>query len=145
MSWGRQRWLQSLRTHYGKPELCRVLYVLPSAKIRALGKEVFAESRSRQSMTLGKEPLCRVPDTRRSLTLGKEALCRVPGTRQRLTVVHTVSLCRVSLEDTRQRGSLPSVKFGTRERFFFYFFASKLFCTYFALYFEIYVKIWHKS
>jgi hypothetical protein len=44
---------------------------LPSAFCRALGKEGFVESRTRQNSTLGNEPLYRVQDTRHRTTLGK--------------------------------------------------------------------------
>jgi hypothetical protein len=36
-----------MKSHYRNPRLCRVLDSLPSAFCRALGKEVFAESRTR--------------------------------------------------------------------------------------------------
>ena len=98
-----------------KPELCRVLYALPSVKTR----------------TLGKEPLCRVPhlarhlcwvpDARHNLALSKDALCRVPDTRQ------TIALGK------RRRWYTPST-FAERQGkaldkafFIFYFFSSKLF------------------
>jgi hypothetical protein len=47
-------------SHYRNPRLCRVSASLPSAFCRALGKEVFAESRTQQSLALGNEPLYRV-------------------------------------------------------------------------------------
>jgi hypothetical protein len=63
--------------HYRNPALCRVPASLPSAFYRALGKEDFAESRTRQSTALGNELVYRVQDTRHRTTLGKE------GARQR--------------------------------------------------------------
>jgi hypothetical protein len=45
---------------------------LPSAFYRALGKEDFAESRTRQSTALGNELVYRVQDTRHRTTLGKD-------------------------------------------------------------------------
>jgi hypothetical protein len=67
----------SKRRHYQNPRLCRVSLSLPSAFCRALGKEGFAESRTRQSSALGNEPLYRVQDTR------QRHGCRVSNTRQR--------------------------------------------------------------
>jgi hypothetical protein len=54
---------------------------LLSAFCRALGKESFAESCTRQSSALGNEPLYRVQDTRHRTTLGKDmfAECRTLG------------------------------------------------------------------
>jgi hypothetical protein len=46
--------------HYRNPGLCRVSAALPSAFYRALGKEDFAERRTRQSPALGKELIYRV-------------------------------------------------------------------------------------
>jgi hypothetical protein len=61
-----------LDTHYRNPDLCRVPAALPSAFYRTLGKTDFAESRTRQSPTLGKDPIYRVQDTRHSQALGKD-------------------------------------------------------------------------
>jgi hypothetical protein len=58
--------------HYPNPSLCRVPGSLPSAFYRALGKEDFAESRTRQSPALGKELVYRLRDTRHRETLGKD-------------------------------------------------------------------------
>jgi hypothetical protein len=98
-----------------------VLESLPSAFYRALGKEDFAESRTRQSPALGKELVYRVQDTRHSEALGKDGsrqrsvsgrlqqtsvrLCRGPqaGTRQSRFFAE----CHIA--GTRQRESLPSV------------------------------------
>jgi hypothetical protein len=54
---------------------------LPSAFSRALGKEGFAESRTRQSSALGNEPLYRVQDTWHRSALGKDmfAECQTLG------------------------------------------------------------------
>jgi hypothetical protein len=57
--------------HYRNPGLCRVSAALLSAFYRALGKEDFAERRTRQSPALGNELVCRVQDTRHRRTLGK--------------------------------------------------------------------------
>jgi hypothetical protein len=80
--------------------LCRV------PKLRHSAKSLVAEYRTRQSMTLHKEPLCQVPSTQHSLALGSlpspshsAHLCIW----QRVTVVHTIILCRVPQADTRQR------------------------------------------
>jgi hypothetical protein len=61
---------------------------LPSAFYRALGKDGFAESRTRQSPALGKELVYRVWDTRHRETLGKDCFAErqtlgKDGTRQR--------------------------------------------------------------
>ena len=58
--------------HYQNPGLCRVSASLPSAFSRALGKEAFAERRTRQSPTLGNKLVYRVQDTRHRNTLGKD-------------------------------------------------------------------------
>jgi hypothetical protein len=63
--------------HYRNPDLCRVPNSLPSAFCRALGKDFFAESRTRQSPALGNDVVYRVQDTRYTNTLGKG------GSRQR--------------------------------------------------------------
>ena len=92
--------------------LCRV------PKLRHSAKSLVAECRIRQSMTLGKEPLCQVSSTQHSLALSSlpspshsAHLCNW----QRVTVVHTIILCRVPQADTRQNF------------FYFLFFAFKLF------------------
>jgi hypothetical protein len=74
--------------HYRNPGLYRVPAALPSAFYRALGKADFAESRTRQSPTLGKDPIYRVQDTRYSQALGKDGFAesqtlRKDGSRQR--------------------------------------------------------------
>jgi hypothetical protein len=61
---------------------------LPSAFCRALGKDGFAESRTRQIPALGNELVYRVQDTRHRRTLGKDmfAECQTlskGGARQR--------------------------------------------------------------
>jgi hypothetical protein len=58
--------------HYRNPGLCRVPEFLPSAFCRALGKDFFAESRTRQSPALGIDFVYRVQDTRYRNTLGKD-------------------------------------------------------------------------
>jgi hypothetical protein len=60
--------------HYRNPGLCRVSAVLLSAFYRALDKEYFTKSRTRQSPALGKELVYRVLDTRHIETLGKYCL-----------------------------------------------------------------------
>jgi hypothetical protein len=104
--------------HYRNPGLCRVSGTLPSAFYRALGKENFAESRTRQSPALGKEIVYRVRDTRHRETLGKGCFAERQtldkyGARQRAVSgrlqLTAVSLCRGPKAGTRQRGSSPSV------------------------------------
>jgi hypothetical protein len=106
---------------------------LSSAFYRALGKEDFAEHRTRQSPALSKELVYRVQDTRHRETLGKycfaerqtlgkdDARQRAVSGRLQLTAV---SLCRGSKAGTRQRGSLPSVFCGHSAKYIFIF----LFC-----------------
>jgi hypothetical protein len=102
--------LSTLNTssHYRNPGLCRVPAALPSAFYRALGKENFAERRTRQSPTLGKELIYRVHDTRHSQALDKDgSRQRAVSGRQSLPSVKYLalgkeSLCRVSSVDTRQ-------------------------------------------
>jgi hypothetical protein len=110
--------------HYRNPGLCRVPGSLPSAFYRALGKEHFAESRTRQSPALGKVLVYRVWDTRHREILGKDgarqravSLCRGPkaGTRQSRFFAE----CQIS--GTRQRGSLPSVFCGHSAKHIFIF------------------------
>jgi hypothetical protein len=103
--------------HYQNPGLCRVLGFLSSAFYRALGKEVFAESRTRQSPALGNELVYRVQDIRHRNTLGKG------GARQRAVNGHlkltAVSLCRGPNAGTRQRGLVSSLD--TRQSIFLCF------------------------
>jgi hypothetical protein len=61
---------------------------LPRAFYRALGKEDFAEGRTRQSPALGKELVYRVQDTRHREALGKDCFAErqtldKDGSRQR--------------------------------------------------------------
>ena len=78
---------------------------LPSAFYRALGKEDFAERRTRQSPVLGKELIYRAQDTRHIQALGKDCFAEGQalgkyGSRQRAVSgrlqLTAVSLCRVS-------------------------------------------------
>jgi hypothetical protein len=97
--------------HYRNPGLCRVPAALPSAFYQALGKEDFAERRTRQSPALGKKLIYRVQDTRHSQALDKDCFAESQtlgkdGSRQRAVSgrlqLTAVSLCRVSSIDTRQ-------------------------------------------
>jgi hypothetical protein len=108
--------------HYRNPGLCRVPGALPSAFCWALGKDIFAESHTRQSPTLGNEVVYRVQDTRYRRTLGKyffaectrqRLLCRVPNprqmrrsakSRQRPSKADGRNLCRGPAVGTQQRG-----------------------------------------
>jgi hypothetical protein len=118
--------------HYRNPGLYRVPAALPSAFYRALGKKDFAERRTRQCPTLGKELVYRVQDTRHSEALGKDCFAERQtlgknGSRQRVVSgrlqLTAVSLCRgpkactqqsrffaeCQISGTRQRVSLSSV------------------------------------
>jgi hypothetical protein len=86
---------------------------LSSVFCQALGKEAFAESRTRQSHALGNELVYRVQDTRHRNTLGNDifAECRTlgeGGSRQRAVSdrlkLTAVNLCREPRVGTRQRG-----------------------------------------
>jgi hypothetical protein len=96
-------WRRRYHPHYRNSDLYRVPGALPSAFCRALGKEAFAESRTRQSPALGNELVCRVQHTRYRNTLSKEFFteCRTLSGRLKLTAVN---LCRGSRVGTRQRG-----------------------------------------
>jgi hypothetical protein len=79
--------------HYRNPSLCQVPDALPSAFSRALGKDGFAESRTRQSLALGNEARYRVQDTRHRSALDKDmfAECQTlgkAGARQRAVSGH---------------------------------------------------------
>jgi hypothetical protein len=116
--------------HYRNPGLCRVSAALSSAFYRALGKADFAESRTRQSPTLGKDPIYRVQDTRHSQALGKDGFAESQtlgkdGSRQRAVSGRlqrtVVSLCRVSI-CTRQRTLCRVSSLDTRQSIFFFYF-----------------------
>jgi hypothetical protein len=91
--------------HYRNPGLCRVPAALPSAFYRALSKEDFAESRTRQRPALSKDLIYRVRDTRYSQALGKDCFPEsqalgTDGSGQRAVSgrlqLTAVSPCRVS-------------------------------------------------
>jgi hypothetical protein len=100
--------------HCRNPTLCRVLGALPSAFYRALskevGKEVFAECRTRQRPALSNEHVYREQDARQRNTLDKEifADCQTLG-KQRLS---TKGRQQPSIADDRYLYRAPRV--GTR-------------------------------
>jgi hypothetical protein len=125
---------------------------LPSVFCRALDKEGFAESRTRQSQALGNELIYRVQDTRHRTTLGKDmfAECQTlgkEGARQRVVSgcpktdgrqplpraedSHSAKrlLCRVPSTGHSAKNSLPSVfyRHSANHIFVFYILATKLF------------------
>jgi hypothetical protein len=130
--------------HYRNSGLCRVPRALPSAFCWALGKDSFAESRTRQSPALGNDLVYRVQDTRYRITLSKDnftecrtlskddAQQRAVSGRLKMTAVN---LCRGSkvgtrekgffvecqLDDTRQRPLYWVPFFGTRQNTFLFF------------------------
>jgi hypothetical protein len=119
-----------LRIHYRNTCLCRVPGALPSAFCRALGKEAFAESRTRQSPTLGNDHVYRVQDTRYRNTLDKDSFveCQTldkDGARQRAVSgrlkMTVVNLCRGLRVGTRQRPLYRVPFFGTRQSIFLFF------------------------
>jgi hypothetical protein len=130
---------------------------LPSAFCRALGKEGFAESRTRQSSALGNEPLYRAHDTWHRTTLGKDMFAECltlgkEGARQTAISGHPKAdgrqplpraedwhsakwlLCRVPNTGHSAKNSLPSAfyRHSTKHIFVFYILATKLFvvCSY---------------
>jgi hypothetical protein len=124
--------------HYRNPGLCRVPGSLPSAFYRALDKEYFAESRTRQSPALGKELVYRVRDTRHRGTLGKDCFAEPQalskdGARQRAISGHlhltAVSLCRVSNTWHSAKRVFTECLLWTLGKAYFYFFilTTKLF------------------
>ena len=104
--------------HYRNSALYRVPAALPSAFYRELGKANFAERRTRQSPTLGKDLIYRVQDTRHSQALGKDCFAESQtlgkdGSRQRPVSgrlqLTAVSLCRVPNIGHSAKDTLPSV------------------------------------
>jgi hypothetical protein len=143
---------------------------LLSVFYRALGKEDYVESRTRQNPALGKELVYWVRDTRHRGTLDKHCFAErqtlgKDGTRQRAVSGRlkqtAVSLCRGPKAGTRQRGffaesqisgtrqrrSLPSVFFGhsAKHIFIFLILATKLFCGMFLHYVDLHVSFWDNS
>jgi hypothetical protein len=130
--------IKTVSYHYRNLGLCRVPGSLPSAFYRALGKEDFAESRTRQSPALGKELVYRVRDTRHKEALGKYCFAErqtlgKDGVRQRAVSgrlqLMAVSLYRGPKAGTRQRVSLSSVisEHSAKYIFIFFILATKLF------------------
>jgi hypothetical protein len=143
-----------------------VLGPLPSAFCRALGKDSYAESRTRQSPALGNDLVYRVQDTRYIITLGKDNFteCRTlgkDGARQRAISgrpkMTTVNLCRGSKADTRQRGFFVGCQLDdTRQKplyrvpflalgkvhFYFFNFGNQTFCGMFLHYVDLHVPFW---
>jgi hypothetical protein len=151
--------------HYRNPGLCRVLVSLPSAFCRALGKEGFAESHTRQSPALGNELVYRVQDTQHRRTLGKDmfAECQTlgkGGARQRaVNIRHKADdrqplpraegwysakrlLCQVSHIWHSAKNSLPSVFSGHSAKHIFIFldFDHQTFCGMFLHYVDLHVS-----
>jgi hypothetical protein len=140
--------------------------LLPSAFCRALGKDAFAESRTRQSPAFGNDLVYRVQDTRYRITLGKDSFaeCRTlgkDGARQRAVSdrlkVTVVNLCRGPKVGTRQRGFFAECQsadtrqrplyrvsfFGTRQSIFYVFnFGNQTFCGMFLHYVDLHVPSW---
>jgi hypothetical protein len=140
---------------------------LPSSFYRALDKEGFAESRTRQSPALGKELVYQVRDTRHRETLGKDCFAErqtlgKDGARQRavsgrlqLMVVslyrgpkagtrQSIFFAECQISGTRQRGSLPSVfcYHSTKHIFNFFYFGHQTFCGMFLHYVDLHVPFW---
>jgi hypothetical protein len=121
-----RRWI----SHYRNPRLCRVSDSLPSVFCRTLGKEGFAESRTRQSSALGNEPLYRVQDPRHSTALGKTCLPSVKhsakkalgkGPSAAVLKLTVVTLCREPRTGTRPRRLCRVASIDTRQTIFLFF------------------------
>ena len=87
--------------HYGKHVICRVQKSLPSAKFRALGKDL----------------LCRAPHSAKYGTW-QRGLCRVPGTRQRPALGKGRHSAKIGRGLTASSGVLfaECPPFGTRQK-----------------------------
>jgi hypothetical protein len=113
---------------------CRVLDALPSAFYRALGKDVFAECRTRQSPALGNVSVYREQDSRHRNTslpsaehsANVDARQRAVSNRPKLTVVIFAGRQASALG---KETSLLSVRRETLDKvhFLFSFFPTKLF------------------
>jgi hypothetical protein len=143
--------------HYRNPRLCRVSTSLSSAFCRALGKEVFAECRTRQSLALGNETLYRAQDTRHRTTLGKDMFVECQTLGKESPRKRAVSICRALGTGTRQRGFFAECRIlGTRQRrlcrvssidtrqtiFCFLHFGYQTFCGMFLHYVDLHVPFW---
>jgi hypothetical protein len=139
---------------------------LPSAFCRALSKEGFAESRTRQSSALGNEPLYRAQDARHRTTLGKDMFAECltldkEGARQtavsdrpkadgrqplpRAEDWHSAKwlLCRVSNTGHSQRTLYRVPSIDTRQSIFcFLHFGHQTFCGMFLHYVDLHVPFW---
>jgi hypothetical protein len=140
---------------------------LSSAFCRVLGKDSFAESRTRQSPALGNDLVYRVQGTRYRITLGKDNFteCRTlgkDGARQRAVSgrlkMTAVNLCRGSKVGTRQRGffaecqlddtrqrplyRVPFLALGKVHFYFFFNFGNQTFCGMFLHYVDLHVPFW---
>jgi hypothetical protein len=124
---------------------------LPSAFYRALGKANFAERRTRQSPTLGKDLIYRVWDTRHSPALGKDYFAESQtlgkdGFRQRAVSgrlqLTAVSLCQVPNIGHLAKDALPSVfsRHSAKYIFIFFYFVSQTFCGMFLHYVDLYLS-----
>jgi hypothetical protein len=137
--------------------LCRVLFIGHSIKKTlpraALGKEDFAESRTRQSPALGKERIYWVRDTRHREALGKYYFAErqtlgKDGARQRAVSgrlqLTAVSLCRGPKVGTRQSRFFAECQiYGTRQStFLFFYFGHQTFCGRFLHYVDLHVPFW---
>jgi hypothetical protein len=137
--------------HYRNPCLCRVPAGLPSAFYRTLGKADFAERRTQQSPTLGKDLIYRVQNTRYSQALGKNCFAESQtlgkdGSRQRAVSgrlqLTAVSLCRVPNIGHSAKDTLPSVfsRHSAKYIFIFFYFVSQTFCGMFLHYVDLYLS-----
>jgi hypothetical protein len=111
---------------------------LASAFCRALGKEAFAESRTRQSPALGNALVCRVQDTGYKNTLGKEVFAESRtlgegGARQRAVSG------RLKLTVVNQRRPAKSRKYSAK---YFFIFLNQTFCGMFLHYVDLHVPFW---
>jgi hypothetical protein len=120
---------------------------LPSAFSRALGKAAFAESRTRQSPTLGNELVYRVQDTRHRKTFGKDTFADWQtlgkGPSAAVLKLTAVSLCRgpqAALGKDLFTECLPWTL--GKAHFYFFNFGNQTFCGLFLHYVDLHVPFW---
>jgi hypothetical protein len=151
--------------HYRNLALCQVLDALPSVFCWTLGKELFAECRTRQSPALGNDRIYREQDSQHRKTLGKEVFadCQTLGERRRSakgrqqpSIADSRYHCRASNFSTHQRSFfdecltsdtrrsiLCRVPFVNTRQSIFLFFLNQTFCGMFIHYIDLHVPFWH--
>jgi hydrogenase/urease accessory protein HupE len=118
---------------------------LPSAFYRTVGKEDFAERRTRQSPALGKELVYRVQDTRHRETLGKDgARQRAFAEGQKPALSKADSLSSVKYLALGKEGLYRVSSVDTRQSIFlFFYFVHQTFCGMLLHYVDLHVPFWY--